>query len=251
MDENHTTACRGSKPEKAVIVEFIGMPGSGKSTLAHALGEELRRLGVRADEPLFRGDPTGRRVRQQTARVVASLTFLLLCPRVGRMWLAEVARSRQRSPGDLRAVTLNLLSKCEMLRRCAVVPGTHVLEEGLLHALWSLGYGARGVLPGATSVRETVAAIRPFSWVLVSVRLEASILAERLRTRGHGSRMERDLATGNVLRDAARAHDGILGIVRELSGANGLAEVRLLEVENDESAQKTAAELARMLDGRL
>lgn len=206
------------------------MPGSGKSTLARATAGLLRARGVQVWEPTYVLDhQTARGLRQ--LRKLTHAARALLAGRAAAVAFTGVAlRSGQRHARDLAAVTLNWWYLLDVHRRAASPPGVHLLDQGFLQALWSLGYAARHpktVLDGASALLPVFGA----PYVVVSLRVRDEIALERLRTRPNGaSRLDREIDAGRGAAALARARmatDAVESLAGRLAESGLITLVRL------------------------
>lgn len=129
-----------SRDRAGLVVEFVGLPGSGKSTVSHAAAEVLRLRGHRVHEPTFRTDrlpsPAARRVR----KAILASVGLAAGPAGAVSDLAAIRRSAAPAPGGWATGGLNWLYVSRTARRAARRPGIHLLDQGVLQALWSVLY---------------------------------------------------------------------------------------------------------------
>ena len=193
-----------SRDHGSVIVEFVGMPGSGKSTLAHATAELLRARGLPVSEPTYVLDhetPSGPR---QLRKLSYAARALLARRRSAVAFAAAALRSGQRHVGELASVTLNWWYLLDVHRRALATPGVHLLDQGLLQALWTLGYGARH--PKTALDHASFMVPRAPRYVVVSLRVGTETALDRLRARPNGaSRVDRDVDGGRAELALARA----------------------------------------------
>jgi len=225
-----------------ILVEFFGIPGTGKTTLARAVVEELRTRGVRVAEanlPIM-VEHSGISAMRRAALAGG---FALREPTLAMRSLSEVMASRQRRLNDLRAVALNWLSKCELMRRAVQGPGIQVSDEGLLHAVWSIAYSARDATVLGGSVVEAIRYLLPAVWLVVMVDAADEESAERLRRRpGRLNRLARDsMRDGRA--PVRRARSGIAQtrrILGDVVRAAPSADIRVMSVRNDVEADLAA-----------
>ena len=215
-----------------LVVEFVGLPGSGKSTLSHAVAESLRPRH-RVFEPTYRTDrlrsATGRRLSKTRA------AFGRLVVEPGRS-LSDVEAIRGAgggSPAGWAAGALNWLYVAETVARASRTSGIHLLDQGVLQALWSVFYaqGRTGV-----EVRAWVhrAAMRvPPGTIAVILDAADDQLERRLHGRTGGrSRLEADIrvspvAAEEALARARRALAGVQAVATELRIERSLELYRL------------------------
>ena len=234
-------------PALPLIVEFYGMAGCGKSTLAHATAQFLRGEGSPVAEPGY--------VHQQCSipwqhvlRMAMGICFFCQEPWRAAHGIRQVLRTRQRSVNDGRAVISNWLYKAALMKRVLSRSneGTSIciLDEGIVHALWSVCLrGSRPLDPEA--ILSSFPA-EPFNWMLVKVDCEPDTLRRRLTMRaertGYCNRLLQDWGEGYEadLDRQASAISFIIGVIQErwTSGT-----VRTLSVRND--GPDATSEIAR------
>jgi hypothetical protein len=216
-----------SRDHGSVIVEFVGMPGSGKSTLAHATAELLRARGLPVSEPTYVLDHQTAGGLRQLRKLSCAARALLARRRSAVAFAAAALRSGQRHPGELASVTLNWWYLLDVHRRALVTPGVHLLDQGLLQALWSLGYGARH--PKAALDAAPFMLPRAARYVVVSLRVGTETALDRLRARPNGaSRVDREVEAGRAGLALARARmmaDAIDSLAGRLANAGVLTVV--------------------------
>jgi len=219
--------------QRSVIVEFVGMPGSGKSTLARATARLLRARGTQVWEPTYLLDHQTAPGLRQLRKLTYATRGLLANRSAAVAFSAAALRSEQRHARDLGSVTLNWWYLLDVHRRAASTSGVHLLDQGLLQALWSLGYAARNpetVLDGASMLLPRVRA----PYVVVSLRVGHEIAFERLRARPNGaSRLDREIDAGRTAAALARA-TMMTDAVEKLAGR--LAEaglITLVQLDNE------------------
>jgi len=127
-----------------MIVEICGVPGAGKSFLAHALERELRLTPQPISLPLEPVSPRRRPWSRVPRKVLRGVAELIGHPRGSVRVLGAVARSRQGTARDVVARSLNWLVLRAALRQGRATKGIHVLDQGIIQELGSLGYRGKG-----------------------------------------------------------------------------------------------------------
>ena len=241
-----------SRGHGSVIVEFVGMPGSGKSTLAHATAELLRARGLPVCEPTYVMDHETAHGPRQLRKLSYAVSALLARRRSAVAFAAAAFRSGQRHPGELAAVTLNWWYLLDVHRRALVTPGVHLLDQGLLQALWTLGYGARH----PTAALEDAPTMLPRStrYIVVSLRVGTETALDRLRARPNGeSRVDREVEAGRGGPAIARARmmaDAVDSLAGRLASA-GVLTVLPFDNESEGALGCNASALADRLASAL
>jgi hypothetical protein len=123
----------------ALTVEFCGLPGAGKSHLVVEVRRALGELGVAATVVTSGlATPTPRSARAMTRGRLAARQ-LGRDPTHARDVASSVLHGGQRRPGDGPRQVLQWLAVQELLQRSASATGVHLLDEGPLQVLWSVG----------------------------------------------------------------------------------------------------------------
>lgn len=189
----------------SLVVELAGVPGAGKSSLAGVLRCRLRTqhrpltVGTSSTAPAV---PRWARLARKGAMLGRNaLADPALAAKVGR----GLAAAGGGAPVDVLARAVQWHVSQDLLRAAASRPGTTLLDEGVVQALWSIGLRA-DVQPVLTAlaVRRTWRAPD----VLVVLRVPPSVAAERLRTRA--ARHSRSQSLGAVALASELAHGAAL-----------------------------------------
>lgn len=131
-------ASPASSPRAPTIVEFFGLPGVGKSYVAELTHRILSDLGIPArvvDRPVGVEVPAPVRIGRKLLLVAGQ--GLSHPVRSIRAVEAIVAAQRDLPSGVSRSV--QWLVTQALLARSRRSPGVHLLQEGVLQALWSVG----------------------------------------------------------------------------------------------------------------
>lgn len=208
------------------VVEMCGLPGAGKTTLARTLVQELTdnaysvRIGPVAIAPDV---PAPRRLAVKAA---LALCEILAHPACTAASVAAISRSKQWLAADVPARALQWTLAQRLLRAARRKPALHVLDEGVVQALWSLGL--RGdVGPVLDALEHTAGWIGPDLVVVVEAPLD--VIRDRLTSRR--SRHSRTQALGPMrqsleLERGARVLDHLISWWSGINGPDSIARVR-------------------------
>ena len=171
-------------------IEFIGLPGVGKSTLSHRVAEILQRRGWRVAQPTYSADHDLRSWERQLLKVRLVLAEAVLHPIRTASSVRAILATRQAGASDLIHVTVNWLFMSSLLRKAERREGVHIFDEGLLNALWSIGFRARSA--AHVTMLERLARQRSTPVVVALMESDIPSIRERLHLRKNGdSRLER------------------------------------------------------------
>jgi hypothetical protein len=221
-----------------VVVEFCGLPGTGKTALAGSVRDAVAERGIAcsiADEPLSAAASRSRRIARKATAAALEATRRPAAT-VDAGWRALT--SRQESARDAAAWLGQWLAVRQAVARARRQPGVHLVEEGVVQSLWTLGLRARRDVVGRLLERTP-------SWVrgdlLVVVEAPTELVLERL-----GARSSRHSRT-QQLAPEARADELRRGelLLAELADAGG---VPILRLRNDRS--DGLSQLARQVADR-
>lgn len=233
-----------------VIAEFVGLPGAGKSTIAHGVARELRCRGVPVSEPTYDVDhrvPRGVRARRKLRQALRGAGRDAAC---GSRELRALIASGQPTARDLLSVAVNWFYVTEVVRRCAAGAGVHLLDQGVLQALWSIAYRARHRDRLLRDGSHVLGAAIPERLTVVVVEGHRATIARRLDVRaGCASRMERlgvPAACDGELERSAALLDLVVAVAEELA-REGRASVVRVDGGCAESLAGTIAALADTL----
>lgn len=162
------------------VVELCGLPGAGKSTFAEALVRELtcEEYGVRTGPAAIA--PEAAAPRRLAAKGALTLREALAHPACTRTAVAALARSKQWQAADFPARAVQWTITQRVLRAARSKPLLHVVDEGVVQALWSVGL--RGdVDPVLHALQRTAGWVGPDLVVVVDAPLD--VIRGRLAAR--------------------------------------------------------------------
>jgi len=173
-----------------VIIELCGVPGAGKSSIARELVAELRGLGRDASLPLEDVSPRRRRSYRVGRKVGRAAMEVTRHPWTSVGAVRAVVRSGQPTQRDVAVRSLNWLVLRAAMRRARASVGFHVIDQGIIQELCSLGFC--GDAQAAIDVADPgVGLLAPDVILVVDVDLE--LADQRLGSRpGRESRVEAD-----------------------------------------------------------
>lgn len=120
------------------VVEFVGLPGVGKSTLSHRIAERFAASGGRVRQPARRFAHERGQASRRLLKGLVVLRHFLAHPRESMRAVRAIAATRQPDPRTRLLVTLNWLFVLALTRRSRRLPGLHLLDQGVLQAVWSV-----------------------------------------------------------------------------------------------------------------
>lgn len=205
---------------RSVLVEMLGLPGSGKTTLARETCLALQGRGVPAsvvDEPISAAVPWARRVGRRTS---AAARATLRRPCWSLTSAARITSVRQRSGRDTASALAQWLAVCDLAGRARAGAGIHLLEEGPLQTLWTLGLRSPGTVP-ARLLQAWPRAAAPDVVVVLDVPLE--VIEARLRRRASKHSRSQQLPPELLTLELLRGRD----LLAELTASTSVPVVRL------------------------
>jgi hypothetical protein len=214
-----------------VWVEFVGLPGAGKSEVSRAAARVLRARNLPVSEPSYELDHATPPARRLVSKLWLAARGWARSPRESRFWMQTLVEAQDDGPNWLRAVAMNWFYLMGSLQRWSAVPGIHVFDQGLLQALWSVGYAARRPDIISTRLLSRLDRALPPRALVVLVDAGVPTILKRLEQRPAGrSRLERDLATGRSATCLARATQVLKcveDVVWELAHVHDLMVLRI------------------------
>ncbi|MGH3387137.1 MAG: hypothetical protein ACRDO1_21340 [Nocardioidaceae bacterium] len=163
----------------SVVVEFCGLPGSGKSTVARHTLAALDHLDIRGtvvDEGISAVAGAGDRVRRRLLHAAGEAARHPICT-VGSARRVALAQGSAR---DSVAGLAQWLAVQRLVARSRRHDGVHLVEEGAVQTLWTLGLRARRDVTG-----PLWAALNPLARadLLVMVDATVDVVVDRLARR--------------------------------------------------------------------
>ena len=173
-----------------MIIELCGVPGAGKSLIARELVTELRGLGRDASLPLEEVSPRRPRSYRVARKLGRAAMEVTRHPWASAGTVRAVIRSGQPTRRDVAVRSLNWLVLRAALRRARASVGYHVIDQGLVQELCSLGFC--GDAQAVIDVADPGVALLAPDLILV-VEVELGLADQRLESRpGRESRLEAD-----------------------------------------------------------
>jgi hypothetical protein len=192
----------GQRARRPIVVELCGLPGVGKSFVADRLSSALGEVGIvarRDDRGVGPDVGAGLRLGRK-ARLIASTAVVQ--PATSARAVLRIAAGQH--GGDAVARPVQWLVNQGVLARARRGTGVHLIEEGLVQALWSVGL--RGGVERLLGVLETSAGWEEPDVVLV---VEAPLDAVRRRIEARSSVHSRTqgLPEAELLRELRRGDE--------------------------------------------
>ena len=217
---------------RATVIEFCGLPGSGKSFVVDLVVSSLRDRGIaaRGAEPYVGPEvPTVTRL----GRKLVLVGGLAIDHPVESIRTSVRIGLGQRDGSDAVTRPFHWLLIQAQLSKARGAEGIHLLDEGLLQALWSVGL--RGDVDG---VLERLGR-PPRRWagpdVVVEVDAPLETVSDRLRARGSNHSRTQHLGDGELLAELRRGADlleRLLDWWRGIRGPDGVVRVPNAQAEH-------------------
>lgn len=223
-----------------VIIEFFGLPGAGKSVVAAELVEALRADGDPAYLASSVTGPDARTGLRYLRKGVEILGVLLRRPRASFVLLYSLHRSGQRSTVQTLKRWADFMV-AQGLMISSRSPGSVILDQGILQAIWSIGL--QGDLKGPL---DSLVANR-LDWrlpdVVVVVQAPIDEIVARLVSRpSRHSRLQDDISAAAASMEGAQR---LMSEVLDEAQALGLAKESMISIENRRGS--SASDLASSL----
>ncbi len=231
-------------------LEFVGLPGVGKSTLSHRVAELLQRRGWPVEQPTYSADHEMRAWQRQLLKVRLVSAEAVLHPGRTATSIRAILATRQAGALDLIRVAANWLFVSSLLRQAQHREALYIFDEGLVGALWSIGFSARST--GTGRVLQELARQRPTPVVVAVMEADVETIAQRLRRRKDGdSRLERTVPIRDGWERGLRALQQIKATLQTLIDEG--VDIRLAVVQDPrpEDLANIAAGLASTVEGLL
>jgi thymidylate kinase len=231
-----------SKRESAVI-EFVGLAGVGKSTISHRVAEILEQRGWRVEQPTYSVDHGMRAWQRLLLKFRLVTAEAIFHPASAVRSAKAILATRQASAADVIRLTVNWLFMSSLLRKTDGRAEVHIFDEGLLNALWSIGFSARS----ADTPRILGELARQRSTPVVVALIEADIAAVRARLdlRKNGqSRLERTGPADDVWDRARQALQQVKATLQTLTDDGADIEVVAVRNRGSEDLDALANRLA-------
>jgi hypothetical protein len=207
------------------LVEFLGLPGAGKSRLCEEIGQALRRSAQPVT--LHLRHASGGLARLATAGGLAA--FALRHPRTVRCSLRGI---RAAAPADRAWLTRTWLKRSALATRLQRAPGIHLIDAGVVQALWS--FASRISDRPLEAALDALVERAPLPDVLIQLDVDPPQLRQRLDCRPRQlSRLERQRSGNPGLLDHGQT---LVGLVADhLAASDPLRPRRMVLRNNDES----------------
>lgn len=223
------------------LVEFAGLPGSGKSVVSQALAALLAARGVSVTTPSYELDHRAALPGRLSRKLSYAVAAALRRPGCAMRCIGAVARSRQRALGTLMSVSTNWLYLTESQRRRDTEPGVHIYDQGLLQALWSLGFDAAALDAAWPAFVAQLEAALPRHLLVVILEADPALVGGRLQRRADGaSRLDRDVSRRGLQPSLERAVAVFERVAAEAVRLAASDRLSLLRVRNDGDAAPAA-----------
>jgi hypothetical protein len=214
---------------RSAVIEFIGLAGAGKSTLSHRVAAILQRRGWRVEQPTYAVDHEMRAWERRLWKVRLVTAEAILHPASAVRSARAILATRQASAADFIRLTINWLFMCSLLRNTDGRPGVHIFDEGLLNALWSIGFSAGSAGTGA--ILGELARQRSTPVVVALVEADIAAVRERLELRKNGqSRLELAGLAADAWDRARRALEQVKATLQVLASEG--ADIEVVTVRN-------------------
>jgi thymidylate kinase len=235
--------------ERALIVEFVGLPGSGKSTVSHSVAEILRGAGQPVSERSFEIAHRLSASLRRLAKLRLACRTLRLHPRWALSLAIQIARTGQPSWREAAARIFELLYVCGLVAEQSRQAGIHLLDQGFFVALWSICLSASSsVSLGRLVEIGTKCCGRSPADLVIVLEVEPATAVERLLRRpGTTSRLEKRMATTGFERDLQAAVASLRQVRAALCARERAWSVRIVSGKEARAANTQAQEVAELV----
>lgn len=214
---------------RSVVIEFVGLPGVGKSTLSHRVAEILQQRGWQVDQPTYSVDHKMRTWERLLLKLRLVSGEAILHPACAVRSVKAILATRQASAADFIRLTVNWLFMSSLLRKTDRRTGVHMFDEGLLNALWSIGFSARSA--DTVGILGELARQRTTPVVVALIEADIAAVRERLDLRRNGhSRLERAGPADDAWARARRALQQLKATLQMLTHEG--ADIQVVAVRN-------------------
>ncbi len=235
--------------QRALSVEFVGMPASGKSALSHRVAEILAARGVAVEQPswVLAHDISYPARWMRKSVIVGSR----MATRPGDLFktVGAIRATRQYSSLDTMRMTFNWLLVRALRERPGSAGSVHLFDQGVLQALWSIGLG--GKKGAITQLARHLDGAMPRPDVAVFLNASPDAVRRRLEMRpGQDSRIERRLSARKdeaIFEHGTALFEEVIRVAEEWRSQHGVPVVVVVVNDWDDGLDRTATMLAARL----
>jgi hypothetical protein len=211
------------------VVELFGLPGSGKSSLAGELLRISADIGLPMDLPDACVGPAVPSLPRRARKLGLAAGQMLQRPVPSFITMRSIVSfQRPCTEGLSRCVQWAITQR--LLTSAGRSPGVHLFDEGLLQALWSVGF--RGDVTPALRVLEQRSGHYAMPDLVVTVHVSIDEVEDRLATRlSRHSRLQQCVDPIVRRRELARGAELVGSLVAWWEHISGPG--RLIEIRND------------------
>ena len=235
------------------IVEFIGLPGVGKSTVAAGVFAGLGRKGIPVCQPNKNaGQQQAQKAKGLSLSKVGSLAFsaraALARPVYALRSVRAILATGQRSRSDLRTLLPYWLMMSERMRQSRGVGGVHLYDQGIVQALWSIGFSSAEM--DLSGLADALRTSMPVPDLLVIVKASLPTVERRLLSRPQlSSRLAARLTDEPLLMErAATLMQAVEATVHDLSRQGSGMRVLVLDNERDDACEENTMRVVRAVE---
>jgi len=210
----------------AVLVEFLGLPGVGKSELSRRVADRFTKGAGTVDQPSYVLAHDMGKAERRLWKSVHVLREFLSHPVASIAAIRAISATRQRSRRTRWKLIFNWLLVVDLARQARRHPGLHLLDQGVLQAMWSVALDDDS--DAALALLRVKATRLALPDIVVLVEADLATVQQRLGSRPHGdSRLDREpgrmpelLSRGEALLQRIRVAVGQLDRARIISVRN-------------------------------